>query len=533
MILEKKMQEQPLVSVIIPSFNYGKYLPEAFESVAIQDYPNIEIVVVDDGSTDDTREICQRYPRVKYFHQTNQGLSAARNFGIKNSAGEYIIFLDADDWLLPGAVSRNVRHLLERPECVFVSGGYEVRFTRTGKIYNAVEHVASGHYARLLQGNYVGVPATALYRRRVFDEFVFDTDIKSCQDYDLYLRITRKYPVHHHSEKVAAYRIHHNNMSSNVPAMLDESLEVLKRQQTSLRGEEELKAFRNGRKIWKDWYCHELYKSMCFGNAPVSLANLAFILKNSPATLLLFFNSMIQHARILGFGVFEFLGAKRSRGGDLIAAKVRWLKHPFYLRNNTADIPQFYELFFSDGARNLNLDIDPKIIVDCEAGIGLESIDLANRYPDALIYALEPHPENYELLVKNAVNYPNIRCLNLTFASTTAKLKMTASGADVWFSYARPASHDDGDAVDAVSVADFMKMESLRQIDLFKINLRGGEKDLFTENYENWLSSTRAIIIDPHDRMRAGASKAFFGALAGHDFTVHTFRDYLVCAIKN
>ncbi len=118
----------PLVSVIIPCYNHGKYLPEAFESVWKQNYQNTEIIVVDDGSADDTKQITEKYQSVKYLYQSNQGLSAARNTGIKNSTGDFLIFLDADDWLLDDAIITNVNYMLQDEKIAFVSGAHEKVF---------------------------------------------------------------------------------------------------------------------------------------------------------------------------------------------------------------------------------------------------------------------------------------------------------------------------------------------------------------------------------------------------------------------
>jgi glycosyltransferase involved in cell wall biosynthesis len=85
------------VSVIIPAYNSARFLPEAIESVLKQTYPVLEIIVVDDGSIDNTKEVCQNYPTVKYIYQKNQGVSAARNTGIYAATGDYLILLDADD----------------------------------------------------------------------------------------------------------------------------------------------------------------------------------------------------------------------------------------------------------------------------------------------------------------------------------------------------------------------------------------------------------------------------------------------------
>src|SRR4028119_1234933 len=109
-----------LVSVIIPCYNQAYFLGEAIESVLAQSYPHFEIVVVDDGSTDNTSEVAARYPGVRCIRQENRGLAGARNEGIRHSSGSYLVFLDADDRLLPEALAVGLRHLKERPECAFV-----------------------------------------------------------------------------------------------------------------------------------------------------------------------------------------------------------------------------------------------------------------------------------------------------------------------------------------------------------------------------------------------------------------------------
>src|SRR5215212_9690625 len=93
----------PLVSVVIPCYNQAHFLSEAIESVLAQTHPNFEIIVVDDGSTDNTSEVAARYPGVRHIRQDNQGLAAARNTGLRESKGTCLVFLDADDRLLPNA----------------------------------------------------------------------------------------------------------------------------------------------------------------------------------------------------------------------------------------------------------------------------------------------------------------------------------------------------------------------------------------------------------------------------------------------
>jgi glycosyltransferase involved in cell wall biosynthesis len=245
---------QPLVSVIIACYNHGRYLATAIESILILEYPNIEIIVVDDGSTDNTQEVLKEFSEVKNVYQENQGLSAARNTGIANSSGEFLIFLDADDWLLDYAISTNLSYLLWNDQLACVSGAHEKHFMETNEIKVVSEDINEDYYWHLLQGNYIGMHASVMFRRWVFDTFSYDTSLTACEDYDLYLKITREFPVFHHSHKIAAYRIHRKNMSGNTELMLTTALKVLQRQRAGLKTNKELKAYKSGLATFKTYY---------------------------------------------------------------------------------------------------------------------------------------------------------------------------------------------------------------------------------------------------------------------------------------
>ncbi|WP_240336854.1 glycosyltransferase [Rufibacter psychrotolerans] len=296
---EKTAQEHqltmPLVSVVIPCYNHAKYLPEAFQSVWQQDHPAVEIIVVDDGSADNTRQVVESTPGVKYVYQVNQGLSAARNTGIKHAKGAFLVFLDADDWLLPGAISTNLEYLQQDPKLAFVSGAHIKVFEKEGLRKDEVWEVPSHHYRQLLQGNYIGMHATVMYRRWVFDEFLYDNSLRSCEDYDLYLKITRRYPVAHHTSKVAAYRLHDTNMSGNIPNMLASVLQVLERQHNQLATPVERAAFAKGKSIWKEYYCRLLYHKAARENSFSSAEVLTFI-KHQP---LLFIKFSLRKAAMI------------------------------------------------------------------------------------------------------------------------------------------------------------------------------------------------------------------------------------------
>jgi glycosyltransferase involved in cell wall biosynthesis len=260
------MNVRPLVSVIITCYNHGKYLSDAIRSVLKQTYRNLELLVVDDGSTDNTPEVVLGFPDASYVYQSNSGLSAARNKGIVKSRGSYLVFLDADDWLYPDAIQTNLEYLQQNPACGFVSGWHDKVNEWGHPLHDQDEQVfvEDNHYQRFLWGNYIGMHATVMYQRWAFSELKFDTSLKACEDYDMYFKISRKFDVGCHTKKLAAYRIHGKNMSANIALMLTHVLLVCNRQRHVLKNSAEIDAYINGLRIWSDYYsdklCSELEK---------------------------------------------------------------------------------------------------------------------------------------------------------------------------------------------------------------------------------------------------------------------------------
>ena len=260
---KKKTEGQLLVSVVIPCYNHAHFLGEAIESVLAQTYPRLEIIVVDDGSRDNTAEVTARYPDVHYIYQQNQGLAAARNTGLRASHGDILIFLDADDRLLPEAVGQGVTHLLNAPQSAFVSGRYRY-ISEEGTILREYGQKPADPdaYAAFLHGNYIGMHATVAYRRAVLEaEGGFNPSLPACEDYDLYLRIARKHPVSTHQHVVADYRQHGQNMSRDPRLMLKTALEVLKSNWQYAQGQEHYReAYRAGVTAWREHYSREYYE---------------------------------------------------------------------------------------------------------------------------------------------------------------------------------------------------------------------------------------------------------------------------------
>ena len=251
-----------MISVVIPCYNQAHFLAEAVESVLAQTWPDREVVVVDDGSQDDPAGVVARYPGVRLVRQPNQGVSAARNRGLSESRGEYLVFLDADDRLLPEALETGLRHLSARPECVMAAGHYRNISSDGRPLPTPAQPVVErDHYATLLRGgDCVWLPAAVLYRRAVFDAVEgFDPERQGCADFDLYLRIARSHPVCCHGEVVVEYRQHPPSMSRNSAHMLRDAMAAFRAQQRYVSEHPEYAAaFREGRRVFRHYYGDKL-----------------------------------------------------------------------------------------------------------------------------------------------------------------------------------------------------------------------------------------------------------------------------------
>jgi glycosyltransferase involved in cell wall biosynthesis len=256
----------PLVSVIIPCYNHGYYLAEAIESVRTQSYPHKEIIVIDDGSTDNTQSVAQKYEDVTYIYQPNKGLSSARNTGILHSTGDYLVFLDADDLLLPDALLINLQFFNQCKSAGFVSGAYRLIYAPDNKVWEVKREVNEHHYQQLLQGNYIGMHATVMFPRWVFKTLQYDITLKACEDYDLYLRIAKEHPIIHHTHLIAVYRIHTQNMSNNYTMMLKTALTVLKRQRNNSTQKVEADLLLTGKDHFKRYYTEKIYDKLIHYN---------------------------------------------------------------------------------------------------------------------------------------------------------------------------------------------------------------------------------------------------------------------------
>lgn len=217
----------PLVSVILPAYNAQAYIAQAVTSVLSQDYPHIELLVIDDGSTDGTaKHPALRDPRVRVFTQTNAGPAAARNLGLANAQGELIAFIDADDLWLPGKLRTQVAYLQSHPEISIVFGGFARWLAEVNGHFEtrpwieptgdplALTQPSGWIYPDLLLDSVVHI-ITAMVRKPVFESVgVFDIQLPTGEDYDFWLRASRQFRMDQLAQTLACYRIHPTSLTT-------------------------------------------------------------------------------------------------------------------------------------------------------------------------------------------------------------------------------------------------------------------------------------------------------------------------------
>lgn len=207
----------PKVSVNIPVYNDEKHIRDTLDSALNQTYRDLEVIIVDDGSTDRTAEIIKGYhdPRVKYHYQANKGIGVARNKALELSVGKYIAFLDHDDLWLPQKLEKQMALFDKNPELglVFCDTTF---FNEQGDMYSiyAKRKPPKGNVFDAILSWYFLSCETVVIKKEVIDKICFfPPNMMMAEEYDLFLRIAYKYPIDYVDEPLAKYRIHEKNYS--------------------------------------------------------------------------------------------------------------------------------------------------------------------------------------------------------------------------------------------------------------------------------------------------------------------------------
>jgi len=204
----------PQVSIITPAYNPGRYLAEAIDSVIAQSFTDWEMVVVDDGSTEDFSWVGDKHSNIRLIRQENRGLSVARNVAIIASQGKYIAFLDADDVWLPTKLGKQVAVMEESPRAAFCQTQFEM-IDEKGTFISAGYARPILSYVEMLQGCSICISSVLLRRECLAVSSLFDPFLKSSQDFDMWLKLSRFYDIAFVPSCETLYRWHSQNMSHN------------------------------------------------------------------------------------------------------------------------------------------------------------------------------------------------------------------------------------------------------------------------------------------------------------------------------
>jgi glycosyltransferase involved in cell wall biosynthesis len=248
----------PTVTVIIPCFNQARFLPAAVSSVRAQRYERVECIVVNDGSTDGTAAVASTLG-VPVIEQSNKGVSEARNAGLTIARGELVVFLDADDELLPDAVALGAAALESNRMAAAVVGRCQP-MNADGDSLPAVhdEVNPSNLYTEWLMRNFVWTPGAAMFRRDVLVEIGgFPAGLGPAADYGVYLRLARTRRVHFLANDLVRYRQHDGNMSRDPALMLRSTLAVLRRESRDAPPSARV-CLAHGRRRWREWYGEQI-----------------------------------------------------------------------------------------------------------------------------------------------------------------------------------------------------------------------------------------------------------------------------------
>jgi glycosyltransferase involved in cell wall biosynthesis len=231
------MSNQPAVSVIIPTFNRANFVRQAIESVLQQRFQDYELIVVDDGSTDDTRAVVESLgPRVRYLYQSNRGAAAARNFGVRHAGSPWIAFQDSDDLCAPDHLESLYDCVRDHPDCgmVFANGAY-----LDGPNHNR-NTIIPAKKSRRLQAE--GVALRDLFAKSIvrlqasiilksaYDAVGgMDDSLRICHDLDLFFRLSMRVPIKYLDRTVFFYRKHDGNISGNQELRVMENIKVIEK----------------------------------------------------------------------------------------------------------------------------------------------------------------------------------------------------------------------------------------------------------------------------------------------------------------
>lgn len=217
---------------------------------------------------------------------------------------------------------------------------------------------------------------------------------------------------------------------------------------------------------------------------------------------------------------------KRERN-TVYSIRLPDLRHEVSLRAKTSDYLTFEQLYLRREV-DIPLTFVPKVIVDAGANIGLSSIVYANKYPNSKIWAIEMEGANFEMLSINSKNYPNIIPVNRALWGRNESISITNPNAEEWAFRVDAGDADSESSVNAITMKEIIDIVPDNTIDLLKLDIEGGELNLFHSEDLSWLDRVKVMAIELHDRFQPGCTDALMQAISGRNYTLNRHGEYVL-----
>jgi len=215
---------------------------------------------------------------------------------------------------------------------------------------------------------------------------------------------------------------------------------------------------------------------------------------------------------------------KKMSGQKIIKKTCEKYRHPIYIRNGTSD-ERLYKKIIVQKEYEFKTQASPNCIIDAGANIGLTTVYFANKYPNTTIIAIEPEKSNYEMLIKNTKNYPNVAAIKAALFNKVGEIDLLDVGRDKWgvmteannnYQSIKANSIIKIGTVDSITINKILEDYGLTEIDILKIDIEGSEKEVFSSSFE-WIAKTKSIIAELHERMKVGCNRSFYCNTNGFD----------------
>ncbi|MCC0727049.1 FkbM family methyltransferase [Clostridioides sp. ZZV14-6045] len=517
------------VSIIIPVYNVEKYLEQCLYSAVNQTLKDIEIIVVNDGSTDSSLEILDKYKNenIIIINQVNKGLAGARNSGLKFARGEYVYFLDSDDYIELNTMEvcyntarKNNSEIIVFDATVFndtgIIGSLERRtfmneMTLTGRnlfsilVDNNCDFVAT--WMNFFKKSFLDKFEISFYEGILYEDILHTIKSFILADKVTYLPI-KLYNYRRRDESITTKPLTIKNIDGHYISS-KELYNFYRNNSTYLDN----KTKKSLIKVIQYYYKLSLIDCdrLCLLDKRREIIN---TLRKSDNILDIELEIMIDSPLLYHntVEVNNLINKKKSEG----LYKIEGFNKIIKMRENTSDI-QVYKQIFIDNEYELNIDVNPKVIIDAGANIGLATVYFKQIYPESLVIAIEPEKYNFELLKYNTHEYKKMIPLQAALWNEDTFVSVTDEGFGEWGFMTKECQDEDIDNVRSITIDKIMSEYNLHEIDILKIDIEGAEKEVF-QNHEYWLPKTKLIIIELHDRMKDGCSDSVWNAINKYDF---------------